>query len=382
MHVSSGDDPRPGSSPENAFGGEHRKAVATVHVAVRDALADLGAGDLVLVACSGGPDSLLLAAATAGLAGRYGWRAGAVVVDHGWSAAAGAAGAEAAERCREFGLAPVDLITVDSSGPGGPEAAARTARYRALAETAERHRAMAVLLGHTLDDQAETVLLGLARGSGARSLAGMAAVRGIYRRPLLGLPRSVILAACAGLALKPWLDPANADPAYARVRLRGLASELERVLGPGVVPALARTAGLLRDDADALDAVARDLLAAADPQSRGELDVATLVVAPAAVRRRALLAAARTAGCPAGGLGHRHALALDALLTAGTGIADLPGAVQARVIGPARLTPVAAGPGGMREGRASLVFTSGRRERPGMGNLQPSPDPAHRPEQY
>ena len=344
-----------------------------VHVAVRDALSDLGRGDVVLVACSGGADSLALAAATAGLAGRYGWRAGAVVIDHGWSAAAREAGERAVRQCRELGLDPVELISVDSGGPGGPEAAARTARYRALTEAARRYDAAAVLLGHTLDDQAETVLLGLARGSGARSLAGMAAVRGIYRRPLLGLPRAVTVAACAALDLEPWSDPANVDPAYARVRLRELAGELERVLGPGIAQALARTADLLRDDADALDAAAVDLLAMADPGGRGEIDVRVLTGAPVAVRRRALLAAARAAGSPGGSLGHRHAFALDALLTAGAGAAaDLPGGVRARV---ARSRP---GPGPERR----LIFAGGRSERRDMGNLQPSPDPEHRSEQH
>jgi tRNA(Ile)-lysidine synthase len=298
-----------------------------------------------------------------------------VVIDHGGSAAASGAGREAARQCREFGLDPVELIVVDSSGPGGPEAAARTARYRALDEAAQRHRAAAVLLGHTLDDQAETVLLGLARGSGARSLAGMAAVRGSYRRPLLGLTRATTVATCAALDLEPWLDPANADPAYARVRLRELAGELERVLGPGVVPALARTADLLRDDADALDAAALDLLAAADPGQRGELNAEILLGAPVAVRRRTLLAAARVAGSPGGALSHRHALALDALLTAGTGAADLPGPVVARLV---RATRNAAHQGPQQ----SLVFTTGRRERPGMGNLQPPPDPVPQSEQH
>jgi tRNA(Ile)-lysidine synthase len=344
--------------------GESRTAVTAVHFAVRDALADLAPGDRVLVACSGGPDSLALAAATAALAGRYGWRPGAIVVDHGWSAAATEAGGRAAQTCHELGLDPVEKIAVDCSGPGGPEAAARSARYQALDAAARRHRAVTVLLGHTLDDQAETVLLGLGRGSGARSLAGMAAERGVYRRPLLRLRRADTVAACAGLGLEPWLDPANQDPAYARVRLRGLAGDLERALGPGVVPALARTADLLRDDADALDQAAAALVAAADPDGIGELDVALLTPAPVAVRRRALLAVARTAGCPSGALGHRHALALDALLAAGTGRADLPGGVQARVAGPAP--------------RRVLILGRGRSDRPGMGNLQPSPGPEHR----
>ena len=333
-----------------------------MHVAVRDALADLSAGDLVLVGCSGGPDSLALAAATANLAGQHGWRAGAVVVDHGWSKAAGAAGEQAARNCRELGLAPVELIRVDSAGPGGPEAAARIARYQALDDAADRHRAVALLLGHTLDDQAETVLLGLGRGSGARSLAGMASRRGVYRRPLLGLSREVTLVACADLGLAPWLDPANDDPAFARVRVRRLAGELEKALGPGVAQALARTADLLRDDADALEAAAGQLLAAADPEQAGDLDIAILTAAPAAIRRRSLLAAARLAGSPAGALSQRHALALDGLLAARTGAStDLPGGVRARVHGRGESV------GRLRIGR-------GPSERPGMGNLASSPD--------
>jgi len=345
-------------------------------------LADLEPGDVVLVACSGGPDSLALAAATAGLAGRYGWRAGAVVIDHGWSAEASTAGKQAAQQCRELGLDPVELVTVDSTGPGGPEAAARTARYQALDQAAHGQQARAVLLGHTRDDQAETVLLGLARGSGARSLAGMAAVRGVYRRPLLGLPRTVTVAACAGLGLEPWSDPANADPAYARVRLRGLAAELERVLGPGIGPALARTADLLRDDADALDQAAAELLARADPAGCGELDVRVVAAAAVAVRRRTLLAAARAAGSPAGALSHRHASALDALLTAGSGAAaDLPGGVQARLTRLPGTGPVDRS-GAVRGSDRSLIFVRGRRERRDMGNLLPSSDPEHRSEQH
>jgi tRNA(Ile)-lysidine synthase len=363
-----------------------RTALTAVHVAVRDALIDLGPGDVVLVACSGGPDSLVLSAVTAQLSRRRGWRAGAVVVDHGWSAVAGEAGRRAAETCREFGLDPVELIAVDSGGPGGPEAAARTARYTALNEAAVRHSADCVLLGHTLDDQAETVLLGLGRGSGARSLSGMPAVRGLYRRPLLGLRRDTIREACAELGLDPWLDPANDDPAYTRVRIRALAGELERALGPGVAEALARTADLLRDDADALEESAAELLTAAGavspPGLRGAaggrevqalegqaLDVRVLNAAPRAVRRRALLAAARAAGCPPGALSHRHARALDELIRADSragGRSHLPGGVEASVRS-------------VVGGRSVLQFESdrarGRSKRPDMGNLQPSPDP-------
>jgi tRNA(Ile)-lysidine synthase len=334
-------------------------------------LADLGPDDLVLVACSGGPDSLVLAAATANLARQHGWRAGAVVVDHGWSAAAGAAGAVAAQMCREFGLDPVELIPVDARGEGGPEAAARTARYEALSQAARQLGATTVLLGHTLNDQAETVLLGLGRGSGARSLAGMAPRRGIFRRPLLRLPRSVIVTAAADLGLTPWLDPANDDPAYTRVRVRRLAAELETALGPGTAAALARTADLLRDDADALDAVADDLLSRSlisVTPGEYQLDLTILAGAHPAIRRRALLAAARTAGSPAGALSHRHAVALDGLLTARSGAStDLPGGIRAQM--------VAVG-GAVQRLFLRRVSTAVPMTRTDMGNLPPSPDPA------
>ncbi|MGG7614425.1 tRNA lysidine(34) synthetase TilS, partial [Streptomyces sp. ZG43] len=169
----------------------------------------------------------------------------------------------------------------------GPEAAARDARYAALDEAAERFGAAAVLLGHTRDDQAETVLLGLARGSGIRSLSGMAAVSGDsgrYRRPFLQLDRQTARTACLAQSLPVWDDPHNADPAYTRSRLRheGLPA-LEKALGKGVVEALARTAQLSRDDADALDAwAAREEAAVRD--ETGELDCARLYALPAAVR--------------------------------------------------------------------------------------------------
>ena len=321
-------------------------AVADVRTAVRRCLADLGPGDAVLVACSGGADSLALAAAAAFVGPRAGWAVGAVVVDHRWSPASGEVAAAAGEACRTLGLAPVDVVRVDAStGRGGPEAVARDARYAALEAAARRHGARAVLLGHTLDDQAETVLLGLARGSGTRSLAGMPARRGPFRRPLLDLPRTATVRACADQGLEPWHDPANTDPAYTRSRVRALMPQLEAALGPGFAAALARTAALAREDADALDAQAGALLAAAsDP---GVLEVGVLAAAPDAVRRRALRAAARAAGSPAGALGRRHVLALDALVTRwrGQGPVHLPGGVGARracgrlVLVPARDRP-------------------------------------------
>jgi tRNA(Ile)-lysidine synthase len=323
--------------------------VAAVRSAVTGAVADLPDGALVLVACSGGPDSLALAAGLAFVAQRAArrsdgpppLRAGAVVVDHGLQPGSGDAASSAADACRRLGLDPVLVVQVEVAGPGGPEGAARDARHAALASAAARTGAAAVLLGHTLDDQAETVLLGLARGSGARSLAGMPPARGVLRRPLLGLRREDTVAACRALGLEPWLDPTNcADHPRSgtRSRLRDrVLPVLEEVLGPGVAAALARTAEQLREDAEALDAFARALVdeASTAPEDRGhpvELDCATLAAAPAAVRRRALRVAAVTAGCPPGALTRAHVLALDALVVAwrGQGPAALPGGVVGR----------------------------------------------------
>jgi tRNA(Ile)-lysidine synthase len=316
-------------------------SVAAVRVAVRAALADLvdragrpaGAPPpLVLVACSGGADSLALAAATAFEAPRAAVRAGAVVVDHGLQDGSAARARSVAGTLRGLGLDPVEVVAVQVGREGGPEAAARTARYAALDAAADRTGATAVLLGHTLDDQAETVLLGLARGSGARSLAGMSPRSGRHLRPLLGLRRATTRAACAAAGLEPWDDPHNADPAFARSRVRGRALPvLEDELGPGVAEALARTADLLRADADALDAWAADA-AATVVGPDGSLDAVALAALPAAVRTRLLRSAALAAGSPAGDLAAVHVAALDALVTAwhGQGPVDLPGRVGAR----------------------------------------------------
>ena len=235
-------------------------AVAEVRSAVRACLSDLAAGDLVLAACSGGADSLALAAAAAFVAPRLGLRAGGVTVDHGLQPGSAERAREVTALLSGLGLDPVRAAAVTVPPPAtaaGPEAAARRARYAALDVAAKEYGAVAVLLGHTLDDQAETVLLGLARGSGGRSLAGMPARRGPYRRPFLAVRRATTGAACAELGLVPWQDPHNRDFRFTRARVRHQAlPALEAALGPGVAEALARTAAQLRADAECLDDLA------------------------------------------------------------------------------------------------------------------------------
>jgi tRNA(Ile)-lysidine synthase len=309
-------------------------AVAAVRLAVRRTLATIDVGDLVLVACSGGADSLALAGALAFEAARSGHQAGGVTVDHGLQEGSAERAAGVVSTMTDLGLSPVEARTVTVGSAGGMEAAARTARYAALHDVAARHRATAVLLGHTLDDQAETVLLGLARGSGARSLAGMPAVSGIYRRPLLELGRDLVRRACLAMGLAPWDDPHNHDHAYARARVRAeVLPALEKGLGPGVTAALARTARMLRDDADALDDWAdRALEEAGTDGTEGALalDVHVLTELPRAIRTRVLHRTAVAAGSPPGTLAAVHVEAVEALVTAwhGQSHVDLPGRVR------------------------------------------------------
>ncbi len=306
-------------------------AVAATRLAVRSCLMELPDDALALVACSGGADSLALAAAVAFEAPRLGRRAGALVVDHNLQPGSAVIAGQAARRCTELGLDPVDILLVRVvPGNGGPEAAARSARLEALEAAAARLGSTAVLLGHTRDDQAEQVLLGLARGSGARSLSGMPRWRGIFHRPLLGVSRDVTHSACEAQGLDAWNDPHNDDPSYRRVRARQLLRSLEGELGPGFGAALARSADLLREDADYLDEVSAQARAGVGMIS--EISVAAMEALPRPLRTRVWRLLAVEAGSPVGSVTAAHVESLDALITAwhGQGPLHVPGPVRVK----------------------------------------------------
>lgn len=303
-------------------------AVAAVRRGVRLSLADVPAGSgagapPVLVACSGGADSLALLAATVFEAGtarqaRQGARTPSsvvgVTVDHGLQDGSADRAQRVVAQMAALGATETVAVRVQVTTSGhGLEAAAREARYAVLEEVAQRTGAAAVLLGHTRDDQAETVLLGLARGSGGRSVAGMRRAFAPFRRPFLDLTRQQTEAACAAQGIVFWRDPHNEDPRFTRARVRHrVLPVLEDELGPGVAATLARTADQMREDMEALDVLGDEALAGA--VTSGGLSVAVLTGQLPALRRRALRLAALTAGSPAAELFRVHVLAVEALV--------------------------------------------------------------------
>jgi len=293
--------------------------------ALKENLADLSAGDTVMVACSGGADSLALVRAAVHVGGELSLQIGAIVIDHQLQSGSSLVASGAAATAEDLGADPVDLIAVDvllGPGSGGLEAAARDARRTAFQKYTEQNNVKAILLGHTREDQAETVLLGLARGSGARSLSGMRRIDGLYRRPFLRVARQVVRSTVEDLYVHE--DPHNSDLSFARVRVRDSVLPLmETDLGPGVSAALARTADMLRDDADALDQIAA---------SHGLIDdVEILSKLPRAMRTRIIRRLAQVAGCNMNDLTREHVLNVDSLIVhwRGQGPLNLPGSINA-----------------------------------------------------
>jgi tRNA(Ile)-lysidine synthase len=287
-------------------------ALAAVRLAVRRSVTASTAP--VLVACSGGADSLALLAATVfELRGSRARVVGATI-DHGLQGGSADHAARVVAQMAALGVDETATIrvTVDP-GPGGIEAGARDARYAALSQLAAHFGAGQVLLGHTSDDQAETVLLGLARGSGGRSLQGMRRSFDedgvLFERPMLDLGRAHTEQACRAEGIEWWEDPQNADPRFLRSRVRHtVLPMLERELGPGVADALARTAEQLRADMDVIDTIAG--LALERARVVGGIDLKQVEILDAAIQTRVIRSALIEAGAIASELTYAHVLAV------------------------------------------------------------------------
>ncbi|MDP3952357.1 tRNA lysidine(34) synthetase TilS [Microbacterium sp.] len=308
-------------------------AIAEIRLAVRTALVSLPEGSTLIVALSGGADSLALAAATAFEARARGMQVVSATIDHGLQNGSADAAAAASAKAEALGIrALIERVQVRHDADG-PEAAARDARYAALRRIAAEERAAAVLLGHTLDDQAETVLLGLARGAGAASLQGMAPHRVdddglIWLRPMLGVRRETTRALCAASDLVPWDDPHNLEDRFARIRVRDrVLPVLETELGPGIAEALARTAAQLREDTEAFDEMIRETIEDIVEHAEAgiSVSVAALAANPAALRNRIIRLVAHSEF--GASLTRTQTLEVARLVTdwSGQGPIDLPG---------------------------------------------------------
>ena len=295
--------------------------------AVRLWLEKFEAGDLVCVAVSGGADSLALAYALSLEAPKLAIQLHAVTVDHQLQPASATQAATVVEQMKSLGIeTTIEKVSVEITE--GLEASARKARYAALDSVGDTLNAVAIFLGHTRDDQAETVLLGLARGSGTRSLSGMAPHHGKYIRPLLSITREQTEKLCEEVSLDAWQDPHNMDSQFARVRVRlDAIPTLEKTIGPGISQALARSAELLRHDANALDTWAEREIRDLD---LADLECEHLLHLPRAIRSRIIRAAIYAAGAPSGSISAEHLASVEALITgwSGQGASHLPGGVK------------------------------------------------------
>lgn len=293
-------------------------AIAQTRKAIREVLPGLSAKKLLL-AVSGGADSLALAAATVFEAKKLKIDLAAAVIDHGLQKNSSDTAREAMQRLVAIGVSEVviEKVSVEQTGEG-LEAAARAARYKALERIRKNSRADWILLGHNLDDQAETVLLGLARGSGLKSISGMPLLDDERKlvRPLLDIPRKTLRQACLDSGIEFWDDPHNSDSKFARVRVRKLADELEQTLGPGFAQALAKTAKTAAEADELIDELAEKLLKKALSKTGARqlsYSIEPLGKAKAAVRRKALHLICQQAG--AKNISRAQVLAIDELIT-------------------------------------------------------------------
>ena len=301
--------------------------------AVQNLLKDLDPGDLVLVGCSGGADSLALVWTTSVVGKRLELKTGAVIVDHQLIPESNDVAQNAKKQCEELGIEKVIIKKVEVNQTNeGLEAAARIARYEAFENVLHETNAKVILLAHTQDDQAETVLMRLTRGSGAKSLSGMSAISGKYLRPFLHLRKKIVHHSLDLIGMKAWQDPANFDNQYLRVKVRQeLMPKLIEVLGEGAISSLDKTSQLLRLDNQALDELAQQFVDAQDDVKKNGLKVKELENLPEAIRTRVLKICAVASGVHPGPFSFEHIEAIDALVKNwhGQGNVDLPGFIQA-----------------------------------------------------
>ena len=301
--------------------------------AVQNLLKEFDAGDYVLVGCSGGADSLALVWTTLVVGKRLELKVGAIIVDHQLIPESNDVALNAKKQCEELGIQEVIIKKVNvEHNHEGLEAAARIARYEAFENVLHETNAQAILLAHTQDDQAETVLMRLTRGSGAKSLSGMAQVSGKYIRPFLHLRKKLVHDSLDLIGLKAWQDPANTDHQFLRVKVRHeLMPKIVEVLGESAISSLDKTSQLLRLDNQALEELAQQFFESQKDVKTNGLEISELEKLPEAIRTRVLRIFAIASGVHPGPFSFEHIEAIDALVKNwhGQGNVDLPGFIQA-----------------------------------------------------
>jgi tRNA(Ile)-lysidine synthase len=303
-------------------------ALLELRQAVRFWFEKLEPNSKVCIGVSGGADSLALAAAAKLESKNFSIDLVAVIVDHGLQANSAEIAEFAKQQLIKLGFQDIFVSRASVQITDGLEASARRARYKVFQQAIETYGPNTFLLGHTKNDQAEGVLLGLARGSGTKSLSGMQEVSGIFVRPLLGIDRATTEIACHESNIEYWVDPHNSNQDFTRVRVReNILPLLENEIGPGIIDALARSAKILREDATALDEWAESVFRQVMPM---DIEISILDGLPVAVRSRVLRMAIYAAGAPAGSISAAHLEPIEAFVSdwRGQGHTSLPGGVK------------------------------------------------------
>ena len=303
-------------------------ALLELRQAVRFWFEKLEPNSKVCIGVSGGADSLALAAAAKLESKNFSIDLVAVIVDHGLQANSAEIAEFAKQQLIKLGFQDIFVGRASVQITDGLEASARRARYKVFQQAIETYGPNTFLLGHTKNDQAEGVLLGLARGSGTKSLSGMQEVSGIFVRPLLGIDRATTEIACHESNIEYWVDPHNSNQDFTRVRVReNILPLLENEIGPGIIDALARSAKILREDATALDEWAESVFRQVMPM---DIEISILDGLPVAVRSRVLRMAIYAAGAPAGSISAAHLEPIEAFVSdwRGQGHTSLPGGVK------------------------------------------------------